>query len=93
MMQDINLIVAFVVTVVILLVVDLLVIGRKSHAVTTKEAGIWTFIFVAVSLLFAAYIYYDQGSQKATEFLSAYVIEKTLSVDNLFVFILIFWIL
>lgn len=89
-MQDTNLIIAFVSAVVILLAIDLLVVGKKSHAVSTKEAGIWTFVFVAVSLLFAWFVYYDQGKEKATEFLSAYVIEKTLSVDNLFVFILIF---
>lgn len=89
-MENIHLIIAFVSAVVILLAIDLLVVGKKSHAVSTKEAGIWTFVFVAVSLLFAGYIYIDQGQAKATEFLSAYVIEKTLSVDNLFVFILIF---
>lgn len=90
MMADINLIIAFSIAVITLLAVDLLVVGRKSHAISTKEAGIWTFIFVAVSLVFAWYISIDQGKEKAMEFLSAYVIEKTLSVDNLFVFILIF---
>lgn len=90
MMADINLIIAFSVAVIVLLAVDLLVVGKKSHAISTKEAGIWTFIFVAVSLVFAWYISIDQGKEKAMEFLSAYVIEKTLSVDNLFVFILIF---
>lgn len=89
-MADLNLIIAFVLVVVILLAVDLFVVGRKAHAISTKEAGIWTFIFVAVSLLFAWYVKIDQGTEKATEFLSAYVIEKTLSVDNLFVFILVF---
>lgn len=90
MMQDANLIIVFSLVVITLLIVDLLVVGKKSHAISTKEAGIWTFVFIAVSLLFAGYIYIDQGQVKATEFLSAYVIEKTLSVDNLFVFILVF---
>lgn len=89
-MTDLNLIIAFIAAVVVLMTVDLVVVGKKSHTITTKEAGIWTVIFVMVSLLFAAYVWHDQGKVKATEFLSAYVIEKTLSVDNLFVFILIF---
>jgi tellurite resistance protein TerC len=90
MMNELNLVIPFIIAVVVLLVIDLKVIGRKAHAVTTKEAAIWTFIFIAVSLAFAWYTYSLYGKEKATEFLTAYVIEKTLSVDNLFVFILIF---
>jgi tellurite resistance protein TerC len=89
-MGDTNLIIVFTLAVVTLLAIDLFVVGRKAHVISTKEAGIWTLIFVGVSLLFAWYIYIDQGKPKAMEFLSAYVIEKTLSVDNLFVFILVF---
>ena len=89
-MQDLLLIIVFAITVVALLAIDLFVVGKKSKEITTKVAGIWTIVFVAVSLLFAGLVYLDQGHQKAMEFLSAYVIEKTLSVDNLFVFILIF---
>lgn len=89
-MQDLNLIIVFSLSVIVLLAIDMFVGGRKAHAISTKEAGIWTFVFVAASLLFAWYISVDQGKDKAMEFLSAYVIEKTLSVDNLFVFILIF---
>lgn len=89
-MQDLFLIIIFAVTVVTLLAIDIFVVGKKAHEVSTKEAGIWTLVFVAVSMLFAGIVWWDQGSVKATEFLSAYVIEKTLSVDNLFVFILIF---
>ncbi len=89
-MQDLLLIIVFFITVVALLAIDLFVIGKKSKVITMKVALIWTIIFVAVSLLFAGLVYLDQGHTKAMEFLSAYVIEKTLSVDNLFVFILIF---
>jgi len=89
-MQDLLLIIVFTITVLALLAIDLFVVGKKSKEITTKVAGIWTIVFVAVSLLFAGLIYLDQGQTKAMEFLSAYVIEKTLSVDNLFVFILIF---
>jgi tellurite resistance protein TerC len=90
MMNELNLVIPFIAAVVILLIVDLKFVGRKAHKVSTKEAGIWTAIFVLVSLAFAWYTYSLYGKEKATEFLSAYVIEKTLSVDNLFVFILIF---
>lgn len=89
-MQDLHLILAFVAIVVALLGIDLFVVGRKAHAISSKEATIWTCIYIGVSLLFAGFVYYDQGSQKATEFLTAYTIEKALSVDNLFVFILVF---
>lgn len=89
-MQDLFLIIVFAITIVALLAIDMFVVGRKAHEVTTKEAGVWTLVFILVSLAFAGLVYFDQGQVKATEFLSAYVIEKTLSVDNLFVFILIF---
>lgn len=89
-MQDLHLIIVFITVVVIMLGVDLFIVGKKSHAVSSKEAVIWSCIWIGISLLFAGYIYLEQGSQKATEFLTAYVIEKALSVDNLFVFILVF---
>ena len=90
MMQELNLVIPFIIAIVVLLIVDLKFVGRNSHKISTKEAAIWTAIFVGVSLAFAWYTYSLYGKEKATEFLSAYVIEKTLSVDNLFVFILIF---
>lgn len=89
-MQDLHLILVFIATVVVMLGIDLFVVGKNSHAVSNREAITWTLIWVGVSLLFAGFIYYDQGSVKSTEFLTAYVIEKALSVDNLFVFILVF---
>lgn len=89
-MQDLLLIIVFSITVLALLAIDLFVVGRKSKEITTKVAGIWTAIFVVVSLLFAGLVWLDQGQVKAMEFLTAYTIEKVLSVDNLFVFILIF---
>lgn len=55
-----------------------------------KEATIWTIVFIVVSLLFSVFVYFDLGKEKSTEFLAAYAIEKVLSVDNLFVFILVF---
>lgn len=73
----------------VMLVVD---IGRnrKSHEVSSREALTWSVIWVALALAFNVGIYASMGREKALEFFSGYVIEKSLSVDNLFVFIMIF---
>jgi len=73
----------------IMLVVDL-GLNRKSHEVSFREALVWSSIWIALALAFNAGIYLMMGSGKALEFFSGYVIEKSLSVDNLFVFIMIF---
>lgn len=88
--EDLNIIIAFVIAFISLLVLDLKFIGKNNHEIKFKEASIWTGVFIMVSLAFCGYIYYDLGSAKAIEFITAYTIEKILSVDNLFVFILIF---
>ncbi|GAA4302445.1 TerC family protein [Nibribacter koreensis] len=82
--------IGFNVVVLILLALDLFVFHRKSHVVKMKEALGWSVFWVALSLAFNILIYYWKGSGPALEFLTAYLIEKSLSVDNLFVFILIF---
>ncbi len=69
---------------------DLFVLNRKSHAVRLKEALAWVAVWVSAALLFCAGIYLLLGRTKALEFLTGYVIEESLSVDNLFVFIMIF---
>lgn len=89
-MDDPILISVFAIVVIGMLALDLGVFNKKSHTITNKEAITWSAIWVAVSLAFAAFVYVDLGSAKASEFLTAYLIEKALSVDNLFVFILIF---
>jgi tellurite resistance protein TerC len=76
--------------VIIMLSLDLGVFHRKSHKVPVKEAVIWTCIWVTLALIFNVLIYLDMGRTKALEFLTGYVIEYSLSVDNIFVFILIF---
>src|SRR5687768_6676935 len=76
--------------VLLLLGLDLLVFHRKAHEVKIKEAIFWTLFWIALSLAFNFYIYYRYGSEPALEFLTAYLIEKSLSVDNLFVFLMIF---
>jgi tellurite resistance protein TerC len=73
-----------------LLVLDLGVFHRKSHIITTKEAAIWTAVWVTLALLFSLVIYYWKGSEAVLQYLTGYVIEYSLSVDNLFVFVVIF---
>ncbi len=73
----------------IMLVIDL-GLNRKSHEISFREALIWSGIWVGLALAFNAGIWYAMGSGKALEFFSGYIIEKSLSVDNLFVFIMIF---
>ncbi|MBA9078549.1 MULTISPECIES: TerC family protein [Rufibacter] len=90
MNTDIIFWVAFNVFVLVLLALDLFVFHRKSHVVKIKEALLWSAFWIALSLAFNVGIYFWKGSTPALEFLTAYLIEKSLSVDNLFVFILIF---
>ena len=71
------------------LVVDL-GLNRKSHQVSFREALVWSAIWIGLALVFNVGIWYTMGSGKALEFFSGYIIEKSLSVDNLFVFIMIF---
>lgn len=76
--------------VLLMLALDLGVFHRKSHVVKFKESITWTLIWIVLAMGFGVLIYYWKGSEKAIEFLTGYVIELSLSVDNLFVFILIF---
>lgn len=73
-----------------LLAVDLGVFHRNSHAVSVREASIWTVAWVSLAALFAAGIYYWSGGKTALEFVTGYLIEYSLSVDNIFVFVLLF---
>lgn len=74
----------------VMFVLDLGVFNRKSHAISFKEALAWTIAWVSVAMAFNVYIYFTMGQEKALEFLTGYIIEESLSVDNLFVFIMIF---
>lgn len=82
--------IAFIGLVSLMLALDLGVFHRKAHVVKPKEAGIWTAVWILLSLLFAGGIYLTLGAAPATDFLTAYVLEKSLAIDNIFVFILIF---
>ncbi|MBK7827808.1 TerC family protein [Nannocystis sp.] len=74
----------------VILALDLGVFNRKPHRVTMGEALRWSVVWVALSLAFNAYVYYAYGQEKALEFMSAYFIEEALSVDNIFVFVVLF---
>lgn len=81
---------AFVGVVVVLLVLDVLVLHRKPHEVATREAVGWTCFWIALALAFDGWIWAHYGDAPAKQFLTAFVLEKSLSVDNLFVFLLVF---
>lgn len=80
----------FFIVIVIMLVIDLWVFNKKAHKVKIKEALVWTIIWITLALIFSVFIYFWLSQEKALEFLTWYVIEKALSIDNIFVFILIF---
>jgi tellurite resistance protein TerC len=80
----------FGIFVLTMLVLDLGVLHRRSAVVHPREALLWTGFWIALSLTFGAGITWQFGSERGLEFLSGYVIEKALSVDNLFVFLVIF---
>lgn len=82
--------VSFTVFVLGMLALDLGVFHRSAHAVSLKEAGMWSAVWIALSLVFNAIIYNFYGSEVGLQFLTGYLIEKSLSVDNIFVFVLIF---
>jgi len=92
-----GLIVGFAIAIIAMLAIDLGVANKTSHVISTKEAAIWTIIWISMAMLFSGVVYLvynNDGHQiaveKFTQFQAAYWIEKALSVDNLFVFILIF---
>jgi len=76
--------------VLLMLALDLGVFHRKTHEVSLKEALTWTLIWVFLALVFNAIIFYWKGRQQALEFFTGYLVEKALSIDNIFVFIVIF---
>ena len=82
--------IAFNVFVLGMLALDLGVFHRKAHAVSIKEASIWSAVWILLAMIFNLGIYSVWGQDKSLEFLTGYVVEKSLSVDNLFVFLMIF---
>lgn len=82
--------ISFALVISFMLLLDLGLFNKKSHVVSNKEAIIWSVTWISLSMIFSLVIYYFAGAEKFSQFQSAYWIEKTLSVDNLFVFILVF---
>ena len=76
--------------VLLMLALDLGVFHRKSHEVSLREALTWTGVWIFLALVFNGILYYWKGQQQALEFFTGYLVEKALSVDNIFVFIMIF---
>jgi tellurite resistance protein TerC len=81
--------VVFTVFVLGMLALDLGVFSRKPHEIKFKEAMAWTIVWVSLAMIFNAWIYFEYGSHKALEFLTGYLVEEALSVDNIFVFIIL----
>ena len=81
---------AFNLFVVVMLALDLGVFHRRAHEVRIREALFWSAFWIALSLLFNLGVYFWRGSETALEFLTGYLLEKSLSVDNIFVFLMIF---
>ena len=82
--------VAFNAFVIAMLALDLGVFHRKAHEVRIKEALGWSAVWIAMALAFNVWVWFQLGPQKGTEFLTGYLIEKSLSVDNVFVFAVLF---
>ncbi len=82
--------IGFSVLVMAMLAIDLGFFHKKAHAESLKEAGLWSLVWISTALVFNAWVFHSFGHQKGMEFLAGYLIEKALSVDNLFVFIAIF---
>ena len=74
----------------LMLALDLGIFNRRIHAPTVREAGIWSAVWIGLALVFNGLIFQAEGSQKGLEWFTGYVLEKSLSVDNLFVFVLVF---
>lgn len=73
-----------------MLSLDLGLFNRKAHTIRYREAWIWSGVWITLAMIFAGIVFHYQGSQRGYEFLTGYLIELSLSVDNLFVFLLIF---
>jgi tellurite resistance protein TerC len=80
----------FFALVLLLLLLDIKVFHKRTHAVGIREALLWTLFWVALSLVFNAFVWYECGATRGLEFFTGYLLEKSLSFDNLFVILLVF---
>jgi len=90
MSQELMLWGGFVLFIVLMLALDLGVFHKENHEIKLKEALMWTMFWVSLALIFNIGIYHFMGSEKALQFLTGYLIEESLSIDNVFVFMLVF---
>ena len=82
--------IGFSLFILLMLSLDLGLFNRRAHAIKYREAAIWSGVWVGLATIFAGIVFYYQGSERGLEFVTGYLIELSLSVDNLFVFLLIF---
>jgi tellurite resistance protein TerC len=82
--------IGFNIFIIFLLVLDLKVVNRKVHEISIRESLMWSCVWIVLSLLFNVGVYFWLGREPALQFLTGYLIEKSLSIDNLFVFLLLF---
>jgi tellurite resistance protein TerC len=82
--------IGFHAVVLLLLVTDLVLLGRKQDGPRFRSALLWTLFLIVLALAFAAFLLHTQGPEHALEFVSGYVLEASLSIDNLFVFLVLF---
>jgi tellurite resistance protein TerC len=75
--------------ILVLVVMDFFTVSRKPHEVSFREAALWSVFYIAVAVAFGVFIWVWQGSDFGTQYFAAYLVEKSLSVDNLFVFVII----
>lgn len=81
---------SFIGFVLLMLALDLGVFHKKAHAVSMKEAAGWSAVWISLALLFNGYVWWQFGAKPGMDFLTGYLIEKSLSIDNIFVFVVIF---
>ncbi len=75
--------------IVALILVDLFTVSSKPHDVMFKEATLWSIFYIGIAVIFGVWVWSNYGSEFGTEYFAAYLVEKSLSVDNLFVFVII----
>jgi len=90
LLHDVALYGGFVAFILLMLAIDLGVFNRQAHVVSLKEAVLWSIIWTIVALAFNVGVFYFEGTTKALEFFTGYIVERSLSFDNIFVFVLIF---
>lgn len=90
MTYELALWISFNLFILLMLALDLGVFQKKTHVISVKEALIWSGVWILLAMLFNVFIYYDMGKQKALEYFTGYLLERSLSIDNIFVFVLLF---